>query len=386
MDKKNFDNQLRRQCLSLPAMCEDQLTGFKKGIDATIPRETLRDIRKVILTGCGDSYLAARAAVPAFQKYAGAFASSFEAHRCIDVARKMTFDPKYASSTLLIAISASGGPARVEEALRRAKHHGCKTLLITNAPDSDGAKAAEYTMIVNTPEFPEFGPGLRNYYASLGGLFSIAAYMGEAKGLQREGTLEALFDAIRTYTGEFAKALPKLDEQAFETAVAWKDNVAVEAIGDYTDFASAYFISAKFVEVAGMLAATTDSENWCHVNYFAHDPAHIGTVVVSTKRLANFGRVKETMMTVGGIGRPAFLITTGTKEDYLVGDAVTVCTVPEAPGDFGFIEPMLNYIPGALLASYAAALKDEPYFRAADSIHKTSACGHTVKSSKIVIL
>lgn len=386
MNKNDFDNQLRRQCFSLPVLCEDQIAGLKKGLENTIPRHVIKNIRKVIITGCGDSYLAARASIPAFKKYAGAFASSFEAHRNIDVARKMVFDPKNAESTLVVEVSASGGAVRIEETLLRAKRYGCKTLIVTNNPDSSGARAAEYTMIVNTPEFSEPGPGLRNYYASLGGLFSLAAYMGEAKGIQPDGTLAALYNAIGKYTADFARVMDDIDDQAFKIAVEWKDIVGLEAIGDFTDFASAYFISAKYVEVAGMIAMTTDSENWCHVNYFAHNPGKIGTVAVSTKRFANFGRVKETLMTVEKIGRPAFLITTGTREDYEIGERIEVCTIPEAPEEFGFIEPMLAYVPGAILASYAAALRNEPYFRAEDSINKTSAYGHTLKTSRIEIL
>ena len=37
MDKKNYDGQLRRQCLSIPAMAEEQIAGLKKGLENTIP-------------------------------------------------------------------------------------------------------------------------------------------------------------------------------------------------------------------------------------------------------------------------------------------------------------------------------------------------------------
>lgn len=383
MDKKNYDGQLRRQCLSIPAMAEEQIAGLKKGLENTIPRDVLKKIRRVILTGCGDSYLAAKIAVPAFEKYAGAFGNKFTFERCIDVAKAFKCDRSQAESTLVVAISASGSAVRVSEALLRARHYGAKSLLLTNAPESSGAKAAEYTFIVNTPPFGEPGPGLRNYYASLAGAFALAAYMGEAKGLQPEGTVDKLFAAILEYTAEFAKYLPEMDDQAFQIAQAWQNMPAMEAIGDYTDWASAYFIAAKVVEVAGVLATTIDSENWCHVHYFASDRRNIGTVIVSTKEFNNFSRVKETLRTVEGIGRPAWLITTGTREDYEVGAGVEVCTVPKAPEGFEFIEPMLNHIPGSIMASYLAALHGEPYFRAADSIHRTSPYGHTLRTSAI---
>ena len=57
------------------------------------------------------------------------------------------------------------------------------------------------------------------------------------------------------------------------------------------------------------------------------------------------------MRSVEGIGRPAWLITTGTREDYEVGEGVEVCTIPKAPEGFEFIEPMLNHVPDPF-ASY----------------------------------
>ena len=383
MEKSKFDGQLRRQCFSLPSLCADQIAGLRKGMENTIPKEVMKNIRKIVLTGCGDSYLAALVAVPAFKKYAGAFGNNFKVERCIDVAKTFECDPKEADSTLVLAISASGGPVRVQEALLRARHYGCKTLIVTNSPESRGAKAAEYSLIVNTPEFGEPGPGLRNYYASLAGLFTLAAYMGEVKGYQPAGTLDKLYDAISEYTANFEKYLENIDEQAFKVAKQWENISALEAIGDHTDFASAYFIAAKVVEVAGILATTIDTENWCHVHYFASDRKNIGTVVVSTKEFNNFSRAKETMVPVEGIGRPTLLITTGTREDYEVGEEVEVCTIPKAPNGFEFIEPMLNHVPGSILSSYLAALHDEPYFRGPDSIHRTSPYGHSVGLSEI---
>lgn len=385
MDKRNYDGQLRRQCMSLTALCEEQIAGLRKGLADTIPAERLKKIRRVIITGCGDSYFAANVCIPAFKHYAGSFGNGFVAVRNIDAARKTDFNDQ-PDATMLIAVSASGGPARVQEALRRARGCGCATLLVTNNPQSKSAKEAEYLMNVNTPVFPEMGPGLRNYYASISGLLTLAAYMGEVKGLCAEGAAEELFDAVRTYTAGFGKELERMDEQMFAVARAWEDIVAVEAVGDHTDRSSAAFIAAKFVEVDGMMTAVADSENWCHVNYFAHTPEKLGTIVLSTRRFPNFSRVKETLVSAGGIGRKVLLITTGSREEYEVKENVTVCTIPEAPEGYGFIEPLLNYVPGAILASYISALHEEPYFRGKDSVHSTSAVGNTIGTSEITIL
>lgn len=385
MDKTMYDNQLRRQCLNLPVMCEEQLKGIQEGLKA-VPGEVLKKIRRVILTGCGDSYFAGIAAVPAFQTYAGAFASSFKAVRCIDAARYLEYEEGQEESTLVVGISASGSPVRVMEALRRANEKGCCTLAVTNVPDSRAAREAKYALIVHTPPFPEPGPGLRNYFASLSALFLLAARMGTEKGTCGAGSEEALCKAILDYTGAYGKAFDGMDSLMFELGERWKDHIGHEVIGDGPLYATAAFIGAKFVEAAGKMTNAVDSENWCHVNYFRHSPEQSGLILVANDGDHNHSRVAETMGQAVKIGRNCLLITDTNGKDYGVPEGVTVCTVPKAPEGYEFLAPLLNYIPGTLLAAYVAALRGEPYFRGEHSLQKQSEVGSTIGSSKVIIV
>ena len=383
MEKNKYDGQLRRQCLSLKEMCEPQIDGLKKALKETIPADEFKKIRRVYITGCGDSYLAAKAAVPVFKHYAGAFGNGFLAVRNIDAARSIQYNEP--QSTLLIAISASGGPARIEEALSRASKAGCKTVLVTNNPESRSAAASEYLFNVNTPEFPEMGPGLRNYFASLSGLYTLAVHMGVAKGFIDDNEFENLFDAIRDYTNRFMKDIDAIDDLAFKVAVDWKDTVAIEAIADNLDYPSAAFICAKFVEVDGKMTTVANSEDWCHVNYFAADANKIGTIILSTSAFPNASRVKETLMTVNGIGRKVFVISDGNKSDYTDKD-IPFVTITKPSKGYEFIAPLLNHIPGDILASYVAALDEEPYFRGPESAQGKTPIGNTIRTSKVEIV
>lgn len=386
MDKREFDNQLRRQCYDIPVMCREQLAGIRKGVKESIPEEVLKTIRKVVVTGCGDSYLAAIAGIPAFKKYSGAFASSFTALRCIDSARFMEYQTGQEDTELVIGISASGGPARVVEALRRAKEKGCRTLIITNNPESPAAKEAEFSLIVHTPPFAEPGPGLRSYYASILGLFALAAAMGEAKGICPKGQVEALCETVELFTKEYGSCLERMDDEMFELAGLWKTHESVETIGDYTDFAAACFIGAKYVEAAGMMAAAADSENWCHVNYFKRIPEKISTIFVAGKEENNHSRVLESMDQALGIGRPVLLITDTDRNGCGARMEAHVCQVPAAPEGYQFLTALLQYIPGTLLAAYIAAFHEEPYFRGPDSNQRRSVTGCTISDSKITVV
>ncbi|MGI5888128.1 MAG: SIS domain-containing protein [Oscillospiraceae bacterium] len=387
MERKDYQDPLKLQCLSLPELCQVQIDGVRKGLSDTIPEDVIKGIRRVIITGCGDSYLASICAVPAFKKFVNAFGNRFSAERCIDVARSLEFDPRYSDVTLVVAVSASGSPNRVAEALRRAKSKGCHTLALTNVPDSQAAREAEYKLIVNTPPVDYATPGLRNYYASLMGLYALAAYMGEAKGLSPKGSLDSLFEAVKKQTGDYAREMDRIDQQMYELALKWKDLKKFESIGDDVNWASAYFIGAKFVEVAGMMVPTMDSEDWCHVNYFAHDSNAIGTIVVAQKSAPDRSRVCETVHQARNVARPVLVTADCPIDEFGIKDeGVEYCEVPAAPEGFEFIGPMMNYVPGSLLASYFAAMNGETYFRDENSPQKKSPVGSTIKTSVIEVV
>lgn len=386
MSKLKYDNQLRRQCFDLPVMCNEQTAGVCRGLEEGVPRAVLKNIRRLIITGCGDSYMAAMASIPVFKRYAGAFASDFAAVKCMEAARYIEYGDGKGDTTLVICVSASGGPARVVEVLCCAKAHGCHTLLVTNNPDSQCAGKADYVLNVHTPDFSEPGPGLRNYYGSMVGLFGLAAAMGEAKGISPQGTLEKLMKQIETLTADYGKKLDVLDDQMYTMAGSWKDQQGIETVGDSTSCATACFVSAKYVEAVGMMAVAVDTENWCHVNYFKYQPGKIGVILTANEGEPNQSRVLETISQAEGIGRPVLLVTDEDKKTYGVKGQVSVCTVPKAPKDFEFLAPLLNYIPGTLLAAYVAAYREEPYFRGPDSRQRRSAVGCTVKDSVVCMV
>lgn len=383
MNRTRINSALVNQCLSIPALCTDQIAGVKKGLEA-IPNEVLKKCRKIIITGCGDSYVAAKAAISAFKKFGGQFGNDFLYDRAINVARYMNFDLRYSDSTLVVVVSCSGGPARIKEVLERANHYGCHTLAVTNNPESPAARTAEYSLVVGTPDFPNANPGLRNYYASLVGLYMLAAKFGEVNGISPVNTLSNLEKAISDYSGAYEPILERIADQMFELAKDWKDYTSYDFIGDDIEYCSAFFSAAKMVEVVGSITNVDDSEDWCHVSYFQKNPNCIGTMIVADKLANDRSRIGETVKQAAGIGRPVVLVANGTKEDFDIVADVAVCTVPEAPEGFEFLLPMMDYLPGAILAAYISALKEEPYFRGGGVWANSEA--QTIRSSKIEIV
>lgn len=384
MDKLNFDNPLRQQCLSVPSLYADQIAGVRKGLENALTKEELKQIRRVVITGCGDSYVAALASIPAFRKFAGKFGSGFSYARAIDVCRYMTFDERSAPNTLVIGVSCSGGPARVQEALRRANHYGCMTLAVTNNPTSPAATEAKRALIVNTPAFPNASPGLRNYYASLTGLYMLAAALGEATGCSKPGALDGLANAIETYTKAYADKMEAIDDQMFELAKTWSQCKSFDFIGDDIQYATAFFCGAKIVEVAGMLTHTDDSEDWVHVGFLQKEPHKVGTLIVGDKKANNVSRIRETVGQAVGVGRPVLFVANGTKEEFGITVDVPTCTVPETPEGYEFLLPLMNYLPGSILAGYISTMTGEPFFRGGGVWREPG--NNTIRSSKIEVV
>ena len=384
MDRVLYDNSLRKQCMSLPALCGVQIEGVQKGLDDAFTMEELLQYRRIILTGCGDSYAAARAAIPAFKKFAGRFGSEFRYVRAIDAARYLVFDPKQADATMVVAVSCSGSPARIEEVLRRAGQHGCMTLAVTNNPQSPAAAAAKKSLIVHTPAFPEANPGLRNYYASLTGLYMLAARLGEATGCSLPGTSEKLAAAIVENTKRWESALERIDGQMYRLAETWKDFETYDFIGDDISWASAFFMGAKIVEAAGKMTYTDDSEDWCHTGIRQREPQTVGTVIGADKEAHNRSRIGETAMRAAAVGRPVLLIANGGQEAFGIDAQINTCTVPDPPEGFAFLLAMMNYVPGALLAGYTGAMNGEPLFRGGGVWAAPGS--NTIRSSEIEVL
>ena len=383
MENNMFDNPLSRQCLSLPELAKPQVEGALLGLSQAIPENVLKKIRRVLITGCGDSYVAAQAAIPAFRKFAGRFGSQFSYARAIDAARFMDFSNLGGENALVIGVSCSGSPARVSEVLKRANHYGCVSLALTNNAESLAAKTAAYTYLVHTPEFPNANPGLRNYFASLTGLYLLAAKLGELTGCSKPGAVDGMAQAILENTAAWAGEMERIDGQMLALAESWKDFERFDYIGDDIQFASAFFMAAKIVEVTGCMTATDDSEDWCHVGFFQRNPRSIGTVVAADRQANDWGRVQETLRQAAGIKRHLLLIVNGTQ-DADIPEGVTVCSVPEAPKGYDFLLAMMNYVPGALLAGYLSVKKQEPFFRGGGIWAEPG--NNTIRSSKIEIV
>lgn len=363
MNKIDYANPLGNQALSLPSMIDTQLDHcFSQDVlEKLLSMAESFDIRKIYITGCGDSIAAAGAMAPVVLELSGVMGCQvFEA---IDFTRFTTISDigiGEPNSPLVIGISAGGGTARVVEALKKANEIGAFPVLLSNKEESKAGNEAKRTFFLNTPKMENDFPGLRSYLASMIGLIALAARLGQVRGVLPPTGTEELKKAIRDYVHSYEPLLENIDNQMFELAKEWKDLELFNFIGDGPQMYSALFAMDKFVEVAGVHCNYDDSEDWCHIDHHILNPETVGTVIFIDKNSPSFSRSLETVKSACGIKRPVLVVTNADKS--LFPEEANVCIVPETREGYEWMLPLMDYVPAAILAGYCSTLGGRKFF------------------------
>lgn len=356
------DNPLCNQVYSLPGMIEEQvkLCFSPEQLENILQVKDCFDIRKVYITGCGDSLAAAGNMKPVIEKFCGVM--SCKVMDPISFTRYMTRSDigiGEPNSPLVLSISAGGETSRVVEVLVKAAELKAFPLVITNNPESTCAKTARKSFIMKTPKMANDFPGLRSYLANMLGIISIACRLGLVRGILRPEDPELWQEAINTYVKSYAPEMDRISEEMFALADKWKDFRRFDFIGDGVSLHSALFAQEKFYECTGSIGCHNDSEDWCHINYFVKNPETVGTVFYAYGDQPTFSRIRETIGSAVTIGRPVLVIT-DTDEDF--GEGANVMRLPKTPEGFEWLRPLMDYCPAALLAGYISELGGRDYF------------------------
>lgn len=361
MDKKAYKNSIVRQVMDLETLADIQtaLCFDPDKQEKALPKEVFGKIKRVILTGCGDSYSAAGAMAPGFRALSGV--KKCNSPDIMDFCCFYTEDKikkGFANEEVLVAaISFSGSAERVAEALNKANSLGIPSLLITRNPDSIGGRAAKYVFNVETPNGLN-SPGLRSYYASLSGIAALGAYIGLCSGYLKERRFFEVRQSIASYTKAFMQDFERIDDLMFSEALRMKELTKFEIIADGNEGYSAQFVEQKFIECGGVYCDHTNSEEFAHISFFFRGPGEFGTVVMIQEADKSLSRMKDTVCGCLAQNRPTLIVTDAPGGVF--ADKAVVCRIAKAPE--AWMAPFVDFIPGSLLAGYQAAVNEKKYF------------------------
>lgn len=358
MENKEFETSLIRQAEEAERMNRCVFDSVSSQLENMLSLKEIFDAQKIYITGCGDSWLAGVACKAAFEsitKIDTRVMRAIEFSRGLN-GKNLGYSP---NTPLVLVISFSGEATRAVECAMRATARGANTVAITNNPESRLAKACRHTLCVGLPAGGEYYPGGTTYSASMMALLLLAIRMGRARNTISAQEYERMRSGLLEYVHAVQECVPEFEERALLLARQWKDLRAIDFIGDYADYATAFFGSAKVIETYGGYTTYDDSEDWCHINYFLANPETIGRVVITNASTPSFGRVQETLAAIKLLDSPCMVVSDSDSSQFPEGFAVFTTPKPA----YFWMNPLLQHIPFDLVAGYIAGMKGEKAFR-----------------------
>ncbi|MBK8021837.1 MAG: SIS domain-containing protein [Chloroflexi bacterium] len=172
-------NPVREQMLGTPAAVLQQFDALESQTRKLLSTPEIFATRRIILTGCGDSQMAAASVEMAFEIFAGVPVEALPAMTASRYAIPALGNQ--ANGTLVIGISSSGAVARTVEAVRSARIREPRPSRLPAKPESPVGQAAERVLQMQSASLPS-APGFFGYMLSMVALHLLAIRMAEVKG------------------------------------------------------------------------------------------------------------------------------------------------------------------------------------------------------------
>ena len=316
----------------------EESTAKLGGLNMAAPQ--LRDVGRIVLTGCGTALHAARVGEYLIERMASIptevdYASEFR-HR----------NTPMTPETLVFAISQSGETADTLGALRESRRKGFRTLGICNNVASTIARESDGGVYMHAG--PEIGVAATKSFTSqltiltlLGLLFGRMRNLATAEGTRVIEALQALPEQIETVLA--------LNDQVKEIATRYADANGFLFFGRQFNFPIALEGALKMKEITYLFAEGHPSAELKH-GIIALIRPDLPSVFVApddsvfSKNLNNIEQVKARK-------GPIIALTSGNCMKHLKGIADDVIVLPEAPD---YVMPILSVIPLQLLAYHVA--------------------------------
>ncbi len=317
---------------------------FEERVRAALTPSEWQAVKKVYLTGDGDSYHAACAAEMAFKALAGVDCEPLSAQRFLDYGAAW-MRPAAPPQTLVIATSASGGTERVVQAIERAKENGALTVALTGTPNSSVTQAADRAITVELPQ-RERSPGIRTYQASLMGMLLAAIQVGERPGRYAREEAEGLRRELINLAAVVDATTNAIQVGCREGAEMIAASPVVVMLGSGPNYGTALYSAAKLIEAAGVFAMGQDLEEWWHVERFAY-PVDMPVFIIAPPGRSHW-RAESVAATARGLGRRVIAVTHRDDTEVARHAHMVLPVHGEAREEFS---PLLYH----LFASYVAA-------------------------------
>lgn len=297
-----------------------------------------RSIRRVIMVGCGDSWITGFGVRPAMERAMGAVCEPIEAFDFSNYGLE-TVD----AETVVIGLSSSGKTEPVIDGLKASADRGAYAIGLSNT--------------LGSPLMEEF-PGALHIRATRGGWptqsstaamalkLALAIKVGEAKG-RNVSALTAALSALPDTVDDVANAFYQ-PARALGERLARADLILLAGAGPYV--APAEFGAAKLKELAPIHAYAFPLEEYHHYRtQKAGDPMFL----IAPDKKSHARALETAIMSRGSEGFCVALVPEGESEIAEVADVVW--HLPKAPQDTA---PIIYSVPLHLFGYHVAMARD----------------------------
>ncbi len=347
--KSGYDDFMGKELNEQPAAIKDTLLGRMTTagsltLDETrIDDESLRDVDKVFVVGCGSSYHSGLIGKYTLEHWARIPTE-------IDISSEFRYrDPILSSSSLVIGVSQSGETMDTLRAISLAKNSKAKVISISNVVDSSITRHTGG--VIYTRAGPEVGvAATKTFSTQITALQMLALYLAQLRGLLYPDEIGSLFDQMRTIPDLVQTALDR-SEEVLTVAKEIADRRDLFYIGRNTGYPVALEGALKMKEIAYLRAEAYPAGELKHGPIALIEPGTIVIAVATRGRLwekmhTNISEVKSRGATVVGI--------VNDEDDQTASLVDYALFVPKTPP---LLDAVVDVIPLQFLAYHVAKLK-----------------------------
>lgn len=354
-------NSMVSQVHSLPQLIRESVPKFDESIRMSLDHNLCLSMKRLYVTGCGDSHHAALNTELAFEAIAGIPTEPLTAMQFSRYA--VGYLPDSGPGTnVVVGISVSGEVARTTEALNLANLAGATTIALTATPGSRVDSAGSRTVFSTTTPFPDppgiYTPGIRTFAANQLALFLMAIRIGEVRGRLTNESANTLRSEVAKLADLVEDTIQKCEQNAKNLAIEWQDAVDFVFVGSGPNYGTALFSAAKVLEASGDPAMGQETEEWAHLQYFVKQTGTPTFLITDGSR--DISRCVEVAEAAKAVGRR--VVAVAPPSSHGLGDWADA-SLPIAQGVRDVFSPLVLAVPGELFAAYRAEVINEPYFR-----------------------
>lgn len=248
--------------------------------------------------------------------------------------------PPVLENTLVVGISQSGQSPDIVSVLEEGQRQGCKTLVITNAPSSPLANAANWIIDIQAGEEKAVA-ATKTYTGELMAIAMLSIFMLRDENLKKH----------LAHVPRWIEQVLKLDDPVGRIAERYRYMEHCVVLGRGYNYATAFEWSLKMKELCYVVAEPYSSADFRHGPVAMIDP---GFPVMS---IATSGMVYQDMLEILKRLRESHRAEVLTISDQQEALDLAQSSIPIPENIPEWLSPLVAIIPGQLFAYHLARVK-----------------------------